>query len=283
MGLLRNRRFLGSLAAALATLVTMALTVGERDQLTLPERIVRQALAPLERAVSAVAEHGDGIVGALARYPRLYSDYTELSDEIERLQGLENELILLRRENERLREMLDFSRRHDYQTISAEIIARTPTNWNRHFIINRGRRNGVSPSQVVTDPCGVVGRVVSVTANTAEVMLLSSPESGIGAAVRRSGDAGVVSGVLGRCDRLVMTFFSPTADVAVGDVVVSSGFGRIFPPDLPVGTVLEVQRDRFGLLKRAVILPSSELDRVREVIVLLGTAGGDDIESGAGR
>src|SRR5690606_14127023 len=115
---------------------------------------------------------------------------------------------------------------------------------------------------------GLVGRVLKLDARSAQVLLLTDPESGVGALISRSRDYGVVVGGSGP-DTLVMRFFSKDADVRPGDQVLTSGVGSVYPEGLVIGEVAEVYVPQPGLVKECYVKPAVDFAHLEEVLVMI--------------
>jgi rod shape-determining protein MreC len=123
----------------------------------------------------------------------------------------------------------------------------------------------------VLSPTGVVGRVIAVGPRAAKVQILLDRDAGVGVLIERTRVTGVVSGQVGFSDAgatdLAMKYVSSLADVAPGDVVVTSGLDRLFPKGLVVGRVRSVLPGS-GLFKEILVAPSAQFDRLEEVLVV---------------
>ena len=113
----------------------------------------------------------------------------------------------------------------------------------------------------------MVGRILELGDNVSTVLLLTDPESGVGAVAQRSRDLGVVLGG-GGPQTLIARFFSKDADVQVGDRIVTSGMGSKFPDGLLIGEVVSVSVPQPGLVKEAVVKPSADFEHLEEVMVI---------------
>ncbi|HEY8551959.1 MAG TPA: rod shape-determining protein MreC [Thermaerobacter sp.] len=262
------RRLLAlALVLALAAGV-MAATRTLRPRPTFLEGALQEVMAPLSGVTSRIARGAGEMARTLATLGRLEAENQQLRAELERLQGVEAQLRQLERENRQLEELLGLKQARPDAALAARVIGRTPDRWYQEVTLDQGSADGVRPSMVAVVPGGVVGRVTAVTPHSARVLLITDPESGVGALVGRSGEAGVVYGRGGDAPELVMTLFAPDADVKVGDDVVTSGLGPVFPPGLPIGTVTSVGRDPTGLGVQATVRPSAPLNRLAAVLLL---------------
>lgn len=165
-----------------------------------------------------------------------------------------------------------------YKKVGASIINRNPTSWYQTLTVNRGSNDGAKPNDPVIAQLGLVGKVVSVTPTTADVLLILDGEGQVSAVVRGStgeGTFGIVQGTYKRGSRLtadgnLQMMLRRDDNVNVGDLVLSSGLGGVYPKDMPIGKIKQVQLDRTGLLKTAFIEPLVNFDSLEEVYIVTG-------------
>ena len=246
----------------------MAATRNLRPRPTPLEGALQEVLAPLSGVAARMARGAGEIGRTVATLTRLEAENQQLREELERLRGVEAQVRQLERENRQLEELLGLKQARPDAVLAARVTGRTPDRWYQEITLDQGSADGVQPDMVAVVPGGVVGRVVAVTPHSARVLLITDPESGVGALIGRSGEAGVVYGRGGDLPQLVMTLFAANADVRVGDDVVTSGLGPVFPPGLPIGTVTSVGRDPTGLGIQVTVEPSAPLNRLAAVLLL---------------
>ncbi|MDR3585508.1 MAG: rod shape-determining protein MreC [Desulfosporosinus sp.] len=168
-----------------------------------------------------------------------------------------------------------------FAKIGASVINRNPTTWYRTLTLNRGSNDGVVANDPVIGALGLVGKIVSVSSNTSEVLLILDGEGQVGAVVRGStgdGTFGIVQGTYKRGSRLtpegnLQMLFRREDNVNAGDLVFTSGSGGVYPKDVPIGKVKEIQLDPLGLLKTAYIEPLVDFDALEEAYIVK-TVGG---------
>jgi rod shape-determining protein MreC len=162
-------------------------------------------------------------------------------------------------------------------TTAAEIIGAAASPDFRTLTIDKGARDGLRPDMAVIAPNGVVGRVVRPTARSAKVQLLIDRNAAAGVLVERTRAQGVVVGA--GDDRLQMQYVSEASDLAVGDVLVTSGIDAIYPKGLVVGTV-EVVEKNGPAFKRIVVKPAVDFSRLEEVLVVLTPTAAKEAATG---
>jgi rod shape-determining protein MreC len=169
-------------------------------------------------------------------------------------------------EADRLAVLLRFRQSHsDVPMVAARVIGGSAGSASLTIELDRGERDGIRRNMGVITPDGVVGKVIEAYPNTAQVLLLTDKESGVGAMLA---DSRIQSPVGGVGEPLITMKYVPNDDtVNVGERVITSGMDRIFPRDLPVGTITEIKSGNpFKLIR---IRPSANLEKLEEVLVLL--------------
>jgi rod shape-determining protein MreC len=224
------------------------------------------AVSPFERAGS----NGFGWVRNTWRHYFALQNTTRENEEIRR----ENDTLKLQlsqlqgkaAEADRLAALLNFRQSHaEVPMIAARVIGVSAGTASMTIQLDRGERAGIRKNMGVITPDGVVGKVVETYPNAAQVLLLTDKESGVGAMLADSRVQSPVGG-LGE-PLLVMKYVANDDTVNLGERVITSGMDRIFPRDLPVGTVAEIKSGNpFKLIR---IKPAANLERLEEVLVLL--------------
>jgi rod shape-determining protein MreC len=260
---------------AVVVLVAMAgITAHFREDISAVERRVLEALSPVQRAATETGRSVRAFWDSLGELRQLREDNARLRAELELLLGNVPRLEDLESENERLRAMLEFSPPPEYRALAARVIGRSVSNWFSTVEIDKGSSNGIALNDPVVTQRGLVGRVVRVTARTSTVLLLTDPQSGIGAIITRSREPGVVLGTASFEETTTMRMFSRDADVMPGDAVLTSGLGGVFPRGLHIGRVLTISRLEQGLLVTATVAPAVDFGRLEEVFILCPKARG---------
>jgi len=180
-------------------------------------------------------------------------------------------LAALEAENARLRELLDSTARIGSRALVAEILSVDLDPYRQRFDLNRGLVDGVYVGQALIDAQGVVGQVVRVGPLTSEAVLITDADHAVPVSVNRNGVRTIAVGT-GDSSRLRLPYLTNNADVMVGDLLISSGLGGVFPAGYPVGRVLDVQRRPDQAFAEIVAEPVSSLDRDREVLLVWNSA-----------
>jgi rod shape-determining protein MreC len=185
-----------------------------------------------------------------------------------RVQELEQDLQLRRQQAEeaaRLRELLGLKQIMPVQSLVAQVIAREGTPWYRTVTIDKGSTDRLAADMAVISPAGVVGRVITPSLRAAKVQLLIDRNAAVAGLVERSRAQGVVVGT-GE-NRLEMEYVPGTADIRVGDRVVTSGIDGIYPKGFLIGQIESVRRGA-GDYTSVVVKPAVELSALEAVLVV---------------
>ncbi len=224
------------------------------------------AVTPFERAGATGI---GGVRGAWNHYFALQNtsrDNERLRHENDALKLEINQLQSKADEANRLATLLSFRQAHqNVSMVAARVIGTSADTVSQTIYLDRGERDNIRRNMGVITPDGVVGKVIESYSNTSQVLLLTDKDSGVGALLSESRIQSPVGGV---GEPLLAMKYVPNDDtVNLGDHVVTSGMDRIFPRDLPVGTVAQIKSG--NPFKQIRLRPAANLERLEEVIVLL--------------
>jgi len=228
------------------------------------------AAYPLQRLVDAPASAWDWIASALTTHRALSDENTALKNTAQQNSIKLLKLAALEQENQQLRALLGAKPVNALSARAATILQIDLDRMRQRVLIDLGARDGLTRGQPAIDASGVFGQTVTVGPMTSEVILLSDPGHAIPVQVERNGIRTVAMGS-GDAHRLILPYLPRNADIQVGDSVVTSGLGGVFPAGLPVAHIVEVNRDPSEPLALISAQPAAALDRARHVLVLNAT------------
>lgn len=241
----------------------------------------RQALSivvyPIQVAVDLPFRVYSWGTHTLADRDRLLAENEQLSGLLLDAQFRLQRLDALQVENARLRELLESSASFDDRRLVAEVLSVDLDPYRQRFVLNRGLSDGVFIGQPILDRYGIVGQVVEVGQWTSEAVLITDADHAIPVVVNRNGLRTIAVGT-GDQGRLRLPYLTNSADIEVGDLLVSSGLGEVFPAGYPVGRVLDLRPRPGQAFADVIAAPVSALDREQEVLLVFaeaGQAGGD--------
>ena len=253
-------------AGIMAALLIFSLNVPRNREANVIERSVLNVLSPLFQPVSRVGGFIEDIWDTYIRLVDTHRENMRLREDIRclNLRVLEGNEALL--ENQRLEQLFDMKKNVKAPTIAASVIGEDVTSWFRTLVINRGGSSGIREGMAVLSADGVVGQTVKVSTSTSRVLLLTDHVSGISATIQRSRARGVVKG---KGEMLcTLEFTTREEDVKVGDTVITSGIGGVFPKGLPIGEVTMVKRGEYGIFQTVSIRPAVNLPHLEEILVV---------------
>jgi rod shape-determining protein MreC len=251
----------------LSAFVFYSLNVKNKEHANAFERGVMNLMAPL----FGVVDRANGGVTAI------WSDYLDLVKvrqenkqlregvKILNIRLLESGEAVLA--NERLKKLLELKSSLRTSSVAASVIGEDGTPWFKTIMIDRGAADGLREGMSVMASDGIVGQLVKVAAGSSRVLLLSDHASSIAAIVQRSRARGVVKGKGG--GRCALDFTLHEEDVKVGDTLITSGIGGVFPKGVPIGEVTMVKKGEYGIFQTVDVRPKVNISRLEEVLVIL--------------
>ncbi|HHY68622.1 MAG TPA: rod shape-determining protein MreC [Bacillota bacterium] len=251
-----------------ASVLLMNITGSSEGAPSFWERLFWKGIEPCVNLFSAVRDTVTDYAVLLESKQELMEQNEELKRRVASLELLLAQLQEVQERNQRLEELLQFREQLEGEYKGAYVIGRNPSKWFSAVTIGLGEEDGLKVNAPVLSKSGLAGRIIKVDQSQAQVLLLTDPESGAGALVSRSRDYGVVVGG-GGPKTLTMTFFSKDVDVKVGDVIVTSGIGTLYPEGLLIGKVIEVYIPQPGLVKECRIRPATDFEHLEEVLVMI--------------
>ncbi len=264
--LLRKYRFyllVGFLV--LAALLFYSSNLQRQQETTIFEKVVLQLAAPLLHGFDRGYRF---LEQTWSRYIWLVDTEAHnilLREENRRLQGELTDLEEVRLTNARLRKLLDFGETSGLSGVAARVIGVDASHLFRTVLIDKGLEHGLREGLPVVVAEGVVGQIVKCAPRQSRVLLITDASSSAAALVQRSRSRATCRG---RGDVLVLDFALSRDDIAVGDAVITSGTGGVYPKGLMLGRVSQVEVGSYGLFQRVNVTPSVDFSRLEELLVL---------------
>lgn len=255
----------------------------------LMSQITSAVTTPLQSFSAFLSGQAEGAVGDLFRAKELAG---ELEDTKQQLQSANEQLLemeQLQNENEQLRQQLEIKEQYgdEYNNFTfqaASVIGRDHNDRFGSFIIDKGSHDGIAPRSPVITADGLVGIVDQVSLTQSKVITILDVSLNVGAVDVRSQDTGIVSGTVELAAQKLcqMSFLPRESGASKGDLVRTSGSdsGGLFPKNLIIGNVVEVQPDSSGLSLNAIIQPAAHVDEVKDVFVITSFLGQGETLSG---
>ena len=234
------------------------------------DRAIIRISTPFQYAASLLARGISSIIGDYVYLVDVKADNRRLAYENARLRARVRRLEQLEVESARLKKLLDLRESLPADVVSAHVVSKETTEFFRvaRVTLDRSARN-IRPNMPVVALDGVVGTVHRVAGDTIDVQLTVDSGSGIDVVVERTGARGIVRGTGDRTRYSCrVEYVQRTDEVAVGDLLLTSGVGKRFPKGLPVARVTKVVRRDFGIYQSVEATPAVDLSRLDNVLIV---------------
>ena len=261
------------ISITLAILILMIFSVFAKDHSFFAQNVFNILVSPLQNGITTVADGVGGFFEFVGEMGEYKDENSRLSKELSDLQRKYRDSEALREENERLSGLLELKEDvfEGVNTTGAKVIGWSSDNWFNYYTIDKGSASGIKKKCMVVSEEGLVGQINTVGLNWARVITLIDSSSSVGAKVVRTGDVALVVGdnMYEKDGLCKMTFINQEAEIVVGDIVETSGFGGVYSAGIAIGRVKEIVADSSGANRHAVIEPMVDLKNINHVLVVL--------------
>jgi rod shape-determining protein MreC len=235
------------------------------------ERFAVETSSPFQRLFS----------NSIAAAGNLWSKYFELINTHKQNLLLKDEIYSLKVENyqykervasyQRFQKLLQLKNTANKPSIAAQVVGWDPSGLFKSVIIDKGRSSGLKTNMPVINADGVVGRLVAVSADYSKALLLIDQNSAVDCLISRTRDSGIVKGLSAKTIifESSMDYVRKNSDIIIGDTIVTSGLGGVFPKGIPVGTVIEIKEPSDEFFMDIKIMPNVDFSKLEEVLVIL--------------
>lgn len=220
----------------------------------------------MRRGVTGIVGILQESVAWLPRSLRVHEENKRLTEELGRLSLMETRFREEREENRRLRRLLGFKESQGFDVFAAEVTGRGTAGLHGSVWLNVGLKDGCRKDLVIMTDQGLVGRLISVSRDYAVGQTITDPGFRLSAKVQRSRVLGIVRWLHGNV--CMLEGVPLLSDVQPGDMIVTSGYSRIYPEGLPVGTVFSVSPDEGGLFTEVLLRTAVDFGTLEELLVL---------------
>lgn len=237
-------------------------------------QIIITAVSPPQKALTTISEFAANIWNHYIAVTNAAEENDKLKAMLAESNSKLIEMEEIKKENSNLHELLSMAGSIKASGTGAHVIASDITAEFKTVTIDKGSKDDIKKNMVVIGSGGLIGKIGRTAAHTAIVLLISDPNSAVDVLVQRSGARALLAGTSHSVS--LKPFYSlsrleylrRTSDVNNGDVVITSGLDKLFPPGVPVGTLNNVENSASGIFKGAEVVPFVDLSHVREVMVL---------------
>ena len=282
-----NKKLILLLVSVIFLVALISFSLRDRQNATLPEEIIKDTVGFAQGLVAKPTNYITSIFSNIESLLNTYEENKRLKMRLEDFAVLQTKVHDLETENASLQELVDKEESlRDYERLHATVIARNPDQWEEKIILNKGSSHGVERNMAVMTARGLIGKVTLVTPFTSEVELLYTNNSNYRVSALVQGEKGDVYGLIegfeAERNELILKRIDSSQKIEVGEKVISSGLGGIFPKGILIGEVTEITTDDFGLTKMAYVKPAADFSLLEEVIIAKRTITLIDGQDGNG-
>ena len=243
---------------------------------------VSTVVSPLQKIVYNINSRVKETVDFFLNFSEVKLENEELKKKNTKLANELIEYESLKDEVERLREALNFTEsKNNYKYVGVNIIGYSGNSLSDGYIIDKGSNDGIDKNMVVVSSKGLVGKVTKVASNFAIVQSILNENIAVAVMDQQTREAtGVLQGLSDKKDNnMTVVYNLPiSSDVKEGDIIITSGLGKIYPKEIPVGTVVSVEEDNVRVMNSAVVAPFVNFNEVEELFVVIPNSNIDEIE-----
>lgn len=261
-----GRRAFVACVAVSVVLFVAGLRLGDGGPLSAARGVFQTVTSPITALGSLVSAPFRALGNAATNLTADQETLSELRAENDELRARNVELEEAEQTAQRLQGLLDLQDAYSLKSTAARIVAGSSDSWTRSVVIDKGTASGVTQGMPVTDASGVVGQVMEAGPATSTVRLLTDENSSIPAMIQSNRAQGMLRGSVS--GELSLTLVPASATVEVGDVVVTSGLGGVFPKGLPLGVVTSVETSPGALYLTITVDAYAHVDDLEEVLVI---------------
>jgi len=255
-----------SITLALLSLRMVVTNVKDDGSSLIIGKVISSLTVPFQKAITYTIEGTRDIWTGYIHLVGIKEENERLKEALAHLREENHRLREVSLSNERLRELLNFKEATPLSFKGAEVIGIESIGWFRTATLDKGIEDGVLKDMAVVTSQGIVGRTIETHRGTSKVLLVTDPRSNIDAIIERTRAKGIIGG--GGTDRLILKYIQQIEDIQVGDIVITSGLGGVFPKGLLIGDVVKVEMGDEGFFKLVEVRPSVDLKRLEEVLVI---------------
>ena len=244
----------------------MSLRVKQKQGVTFVDALVIEIVSPSQKASTFLIKTVHGVFQNYVVLIHLQRENLLLKQKVAELQQENHQMKEMAYANERFQKLLQFREKISPPVIAAEVIGGDPSSWFKSITLNKGESEGIRRGMVVIAPEGIVGQILKTAPYHSTVLLITDYSSAIDAIVQRTRAKAIVEGTAeNRCQ---LKYLLRSEDVIVGDVAITSGLGGNFPKGLMVGEIRKVEKKEHGIFQYAELVPSVDLTKLEEVLVI---------------
>ena len=238
---------------------------------------------PLQKISSTISSKTNHLFERKKTVDELYDEIDMLNDELQKLRTLTVDYYDIKKENAQFLKYYDLKQKNkSFKFVSASVIGRDPNENYYGFTLDEGKLLGVSVNDPVITDAGLVGWIYHVDFNSCKVRTILSPNTKVSAVDKVSGDSGIITGgQVSMADQNLTKFSLVPAqnNLKSGDILVTSGLSGMYPIDLKIGEISNIETDEYDASVYAVVRPFEDIPKVKDVFIVTDFVGKGNIQT----
>lgn len=277
-----NKNIIILLIVVIIVVATVSITAANRAKdsgTNFVQSAINDTVSVVDKVITAPGRWLTSGVQSVSNLVNTYQENEQLKNEVDQYDEVKQQTKNQAQEIEHLKAELELNQTlTSYQKVTANVITRSPDTWQDMLIVDKGSSDGVEGNMAVMSQKGLIGRVMEVNSHSSKIQLLTSDNKNSNHfPVKISSNKGNSFGVLNNYNvkeqQLIASEITGDQDIKEGDVVQTSGLGGNSPADLPIGTVVKVKPDSYGLNREVYIKPYAQMYDISVVTIVQRMAG----------
>ncbi len=261
--------FLACIVLASLLLITISIRYGKENLFF--ESVIVRIFSPAQNLLTQARTSISDLLDRYFFLTEVSRENDRLLKEVDQLNRRNSDLLEIIERQGRIKKLQKANKNGKLKSLAALVIGRDSTQWSKMIFIDKGTDDGIRGNVAVVTDAGIVGHTIHSTATTSKVLLITDSRSAVDSLFQDTRVPGVSTGTgEGLCK---VKFVPIDAELRVGDRVISSGLGGVFPRGWVVGTVVRTVKRKQGLFQDVVVAPGVDLSRLENVLVLLPVTG----------
>lgn len=232
------------------------------------ENLLVDTFAPLQKGMTYLQNSVSDLINHYIMNVGASKENINLKKQLEEYKSQLFTFDELGKENERLKQLLQFSSDLQLNKVLAQVIAWDSSSDLKVLRINKGMKHGLRLQDPVITSQGLVGYIFRITNHFADVLTILDPNNRVDILIERTRSNGILEGY--SSSRAVLKYISRTEPIILGDLLMTSGLGNVYPKGIKVGTVSRIERESYGITQYIEVNPVVDFGKLEEVVVLTG-------------
>lgn len=272
MSFFRNKLAVTIVVLSVTFLILISYSV-KRDKVSVVENGVGTVFNKMQYGVSKAGSVIKDSLTFVFNFTKVKQENEALKQENDKLQNQLVEYNSAIKENQTLKEDLNFkNQRSEYNYIGCNVIGNSGGNYLDGFIIDKGQKDNIKKGMVVITAAGLVGQVTSTASNWSIIQSISNENIAVSGMVESANEInGIVKGYKDDNNNLLAKLYYLPLESAIkkGDVILTSGFGNLYPKGIRIGEVTDIEVDQGKIMENAIIKPYVDFNKLQQVLVVV--------------